>query len=203
MLQLFTLIVSAFVVFATESKEEMTKLLVCLAKEEEQIHKSKTSGPVYELNQTFMNEFSTVNRIDLKEDYYKNICLNPNYSPSIALLRLLILRDKNAFIAKNNLDKYAIQTLIDTAPELFVRYIGGLQLITKDAHCLTNEVPEISRFYQSYKALEGEMPTSQILDQSKDLPVILKRINEFDSIFKKCQKLKVNNTKKAVNAADL
>ena len=64
----------------------MNPLVGCLGQEELRLHKAKRTGPVYKLNQIFLNDLVSAGDITLKTEHFKNVCINPIFTPSVDLM---------------------------------------------------------------------------------------------------------------------
>ena len=80
------------IMFFTDARSTINPFIKCLGEEELLIHKSGSTGPVYNLNQWIISEISGQG-IHVKEKYLLEICSNKDFSPSVSFLRLFLLKD--------------------------------------------------------------------------------------------------------------
>ncbi|MDO9183687.1 MAG: hypothetical protein Q7U04_14835, partial [Bacteriovorax sp.] len=92
---ILSLIVS--ILYGTEIFASSNLILQCLAKEETQLHKEKSQGVLYRLNQDFINELASSNDIALKKNFVDEICNSKTLSPTVGLLRLLLLKESDIY----------------------------------------------------------------------------------------------------------
>ncbi|MCR9206407.1 MAG: hypothetical protein NXH75_17630 [Halobacteriovoraceae bacterium] len=179
--------------------KKVNPLIKCLGLEELAIHKKKVFGPVYKLNQHFINELSTLYGLTLKEDSLKRVCRQKSFSPSVNLLQELLIKGKSAFIIPQTSSEDGVTALatsslegfLDKTPHVFFTYLSQLQALAPMAPCLENKIPEIGYFMERYKYLEDISGSRGIIEkeQSKVLSIFYK-LKKFDSIIKVCTKEK-------------
>jgi len=178
-------------------------ILHCLAKEEEKIHRQKSEGPLYRLNQYFVSQLAGLTGVKLKDRYFEMIC-HKNRSESLKLLESLLINKSDIFNFKTLsrdsgtqiYQKAEIQTLIDSAPNLFFTYLSGLQAKAKDPKCLEKEIIELKYFMERYMFLEGEIKTETLLDDKIKIQSVFKKLENISAIYKRCLP-KNSNTNKA------
>lgn len=172
-------------------------LLHCLGKEEEKLHKEKNQSVLYRLNQNFINELATSNDVAIKKNYVDEICSpKAKLSPSVGLLRLLLLNESDVFdLSLSGVDpsmrsyKMAyIREFQKQVPHIFISYLAGLQTEMPDAHCLNNAIPEIAAFNQRLKYLEEEITIHELLSQKKKIDKIFNRLKNLKAIAADCVK---------------
>lgn len=185
---LFTILLSLNVAASTPKT-----ILECLGREELIIHKNAINGPIYDLNQRFINELAAGNSIKVKSKFLKKICSHNEFTPSINLLRALLLNGKDIFITnssnkvKSPYQSVAIDDITKKVPQVFFHYISKFQLLTSDANCLNETIPEIKFFQDKFKYLEGSISQEQLLKDKSKIEKIFSSLKNFDSIIKKCQ----------------
>jgi len=184
-----------FILCTASYAQKVNPLLACLGKEELILHRSKTTGPAYYLNQLFINELATINGIKLVDQKVKLICKPGAFSPSVKLLRLLLLEGKSAFYISPNVDRGGVEALatsslegfLQTIPHVFFSYLAKLQALAPSANCLKEEIPEISYYINQFRYLEGEMSTKSLIADKAKLNRIFRKLYRFESILKRCQ----------------
>ncbi len=173
-------------------------LMVCLGNEEERLHLSKTMGPIYKLNQLFINEFASANDVRLRPDYVFEVCEGRRFAPSVGLLRLLMLKGRDIFMMEG-LDlhqKAMAEELSERAAYIFFNYLAGLQGITAHPQCLGKKIPETKDFAERFQYLEGDQSTRWILKDTNKIERIFQRLSSFDQIMKECEKEKQDMDRK-------
>lgn len=171
------------------------ELLICLAKEEESLHKKKSQSALYHLNQIFINEIASANDIAINKKYLPEVCQNKEYSPSVAFLRLLLLKNKEIYelntsgkgselhlFLTGRIDEF--QKMI---PQIFIQYISLLQQELATPHCLENAINEIKAFNQKFKHLEAELSFREIVSEKSTIENIFKKLLKYHEIKKNCQ----------------
>ncbi len=181
-------------------------LLQCLAREESQLHKEKSTGVLYRLNQEFLNELASTNDIALKKIYIDEICQAKIHSPSVGLLRLLLIKESEIYdLTFSEVDptmrpfKMAyINEFQKQVPRFFIQYISGLQSEMATPHCLAQAVPEIAEFNERLKYLEEEMSTHEVLKDKKRIERIFIKLQNLNAIKDHCELVagKTRKTKK-------
>ena len=186
-------IYSSSQIFAQEMEKRPQKkgnpLIICLGNEEERLHLSKTTGPVYHLNQLFINEFAGANDIRLKSQYLKKTCASKSFSPSVLLLRLIMLKGADIF-ELGDLDlhqKGMAEELAERSAHIFFNYLAGLQGMTADPQCLNKKIPEIKEFSERFQYLESDRSEHQILKDNKKINIIFNKLKKFDTIVRECE----------------
>lgn len=176
--------------------EKVNPLMACLGQEELRIHRSKTLGPIYFLNQHFISELSTIYGLTLKPEILDEVCQKSAYSPSVNLLKILLLDGRKAFnvppssrlggveaLAASSLDSF-----LEQIPHLFFRYLSKLQALAPSAPCLEKEIPEIAYFVGRYKYLEDVTGPEKLIQEHARVNSIFKKLLRFDDILKRCKK---------------
>lgn len=170
-------------------------LLQCLAKEETGLHKEKSQGSLYRLNQEFINELASTNDISLKKHFIDEICDSKKHSPSVGLLRLLLLVENDIYdFSLSEVEPIMrpfkmgyINEFQKQIPRLFVQYLSGLQAEMATPDCLNKFIPELATFNERLKYLEEEMSTHEVLRDKGKIEKIFGRLENIKSIQKDCQ----------------
>jgi hypothetical protein len=169
-------------------------LLQCLAKEETALHKEKFQGALYHLNQDFLNELASSNDIALKKNYIEEICSAKKHSPSVGLLRLLLIKENDIYdLSLSEVDASMrpfkmgyINEFQKQVPHLFVQFIGGLQAEMATPHCLERAIPEIKLFNERLKYLEDEMSAHEMIKDKTKIERIFTKLQSLKEIKAKC-----------------
>jgi hypothetical protein len=170
-------------------------LLQCLAKEESRLHKEKSLGVLYRLNQEFINELATSNDISLKKNFVDEICQSKTHSPSVGLLRLLLLKESDIYdLALSDVESSMrsfkmgyINEFQKQIPRLFIQYISGLQAEMATADCLPKAIPELASFNERLKYLEEEMSIHDVIKDKNRIEKIFTKLQNIKSIQKNCE----------------
>jgi hypothetical protein len=168
-------------------------LLECLGEEELIIHKKKTFGPVYYLNQKFINQFASFSDITIKKKYLKIICQNPDLSPSVALLKTILLEGMNIYEVSDDKFKKAqetstIESFLSTVPTIFFSYLAKLQNLSSTPDCLLTNIKYLKYFTDNIFYLESEFSAKELLKHDKKLKSLFEELKNLDKIWAKCQK---------------
>ena len=93
------ILITLVLLYGTEilAAKKPNLLLECLAREEMRLHKEKNQGALFRLNQEFINELASSNDINLKKHFVEEICDSKKHSPSVGLLRLLLLVESDIY----------------------------------------------------------------------------------------------------------
>ncbi len=186
-------------------------LLQCLAKEEERLHKKEQQNALFRLNQEFVNELASSNDINIKKNYVDQICSSSEFTPSVGLLRLLLIKEHALYdLSLNGVDASMrpfkmgyINEFQKQVPRIFIQYLSGLQSELATSDCLENAIPELSGFNEKIRYLEEELSTHQLITQKNRIEAIFNKLKNFDSIKKNCAliaKKRLNALKKKQNA---
>lgn len=199
-----TILSAVALLYGTQIYASTNLLLQCLAKEETDLHKDKDQGVLYRLNQNFLNELATSNDIALKKNYVDEICKSKKHSPSVSLLRLLLLKESDIYdLSLSEVDVTMrpfkmgyINEFQKSVPHLLVQYISGLQSEMATPDCLEKAVPELKTFFERLKYLEEEMKTSEVISDKKRIEKIFKKLENIKSIKKECETIAARRLKK-------
>jgi hypothetical protein len=181
--------------FGTQIYAAPNLLLQCLAKEESLLHKEKSQGVLYRLNQEFINELASSNDIVLKKYYVDEICNSKIHSPSVGLLRMLLLKESEIYdLSFSEIDPAIkpfkmgyINEFQKQVPRLFSQYIAGLQGELATSDCLIKAIPEIGFFNERLKYLEEEMSIHEVINDKNKIERIFTKLLKFKSIKEKCE----------------
>lgn len=181
------------------------KVLVCLGQEEQAIHRGKSTGPIYNLNQVLVNKLIEANDLAVKPIYVDKICQSKVYSPSLKLLHLLITKGTGIFTVpenKNPNDPLFFQLgmaeeLVIESPDILMTFLSTLQGITPIAKCLEKQIPELTTFYDRMKYLRGEIPEEKVFHDDDITNKIFSKLIYFNSFYKKCEQARLSQLKKA------
>lgn len=179
---------------STEIKAAPNLLLQCLAKEEEGLHKKNVQDALFRLNQEFVNELASSNDINLKKNYVDDICHSRTFSPSIALLRMLLLKEHQIYdlslseveVSMRPFKMAYINEFQKQVPRIFIQYLSGLQSELATPDCLERYIPELAGFSEKIKYLEEEISAHQLITQKNKIESMFNKLKEFSSIKKKC-----------------
>lgn len=172
-------------------------LLHCLAQEELQIHRSKTSGPLTELNQTLVNEIVSIGNIELKPEFFGQICSDkPPFTPSLKFLHVALTygerifeqsRDKNDPL--EGLKDASIKGFMNDVPHIFFKYLSALQGLSSYSQCLFTQIPELKFFLERFHYLEEDFPVKKLLEDKDKIERIFKGLTKLNAIYAECEGL--------------
>lgn len=175
-----------------QSKQNL--LLQCLAKEEENLHKKGPPDALFRLNQEFVNELASVNDITLKKNYIDEICGSKLTSPSVGLLKLLLLKEHEIYDlslsgVESSMRPFKMSYINEfqkQVPRIFFSYLSGVQSEMAGAHCLENSIKELAGLSEKIKYLEDELTTKEILGQKSKLESIFRQLENLPQIKRQC-----------------
>lgn len=177
----------------TQSHESKT-IIKCLVEEEFGVYALKFRGPLYQLNQKLLNEFTTQSDLNLTPKALNKICHDKEFSTSVKLVESIILHGKNIF-ALNKKSKFHyyhinfIEGLRLRSLDLFFDYLSHLQGLTASAGCIGRTISSYNEFKDTYQYLQDELGHKRMIDTSKEHVVkILDRLKELNSIMETCEK---------------
>ncbi len=158
-------------------------LLRCLGAEEKAFHAAKRAGAVFDLNQKLIGELILVNGIEGSEVLLREACELPGGSPSVALLREIILRPRGWYrlttqpdAVESNISKGLVADLNSSAPEILLSFLGQLQAEAPTADCLEKHIPGIKQLYLEVKWLQEEMDIDKITAGQRRLAAIFEQL---------------------------
>lgn len=173
-------------------------LLQCLAKEETQLHKQKSQGALYRLNQDFLNELASSNDITLKKNFVDEICTPGKqalkHSPSVGLLRLLLIKESDIYdlslseveSSMRSFKMAYISEFQKQVPRLFVQFVSGLQAEMPTSDCLARAIPELEFFNERLKYLEEEVTIGEVMKDKKKIDRIFTKLETLPKIKAGC-----------------
>ena len=158
-------------------------LLPCLGREELAIHRSKKQGAVYHLNQFFVNQLAKEKKKrHLSVQYRERICGEQVSSPSVALLKHLLLYGDRIFVYSPS-DSSSIR---EDAYKAFFIFLLKIQESAPRQECLEKHLPHYNYFMDRRKHLQEEdLPP---LKEKKKILEIFKIIERPNVLLSKCQK---------------
>lgn len=200
-------LLSFLLILASPSMAAGNRLLQCLAKEEERLHKAGPPDALFRLNQEFVNELASANDITLKNNYIDEICSAKKHSPSVGLLRLLILKENEIYdLSLSGVESSMrpfkmgyINEFQKQVPRLFFSYLSGIQSEMAGAHCLSREIPELAELAEKLKYLEEELSTHQILKDKRKLEIIFKKLEDTKGMKARCKSYESKRVQKKKN----
>lgn len=190
----FALMLTVSLGYSANSYAAPNLLLQCLAKEEESLHKKEIQNSLFRLNQEFVNELASSNDINLKKKYVDEICHSKEYSPTVGLLRMLLMKEHEIYdLSLSGVDASMrpfkmgyINEFQKQVPRMFIQYLAGLQSELATPYCLENAIPELKGFNEKIKYLEEEQTTHQLITQKNKLEIIFTKLKGFHEIKRKC-----------------
>ena len=190
----FTLLLITVIGYTSQVSAAPNLLLQCLAKEEEALHKKELQNALFRLNQEFVNELASTNDINVKKNYVDEICQSKDYSPSVGLLRLLLMKEHQLYdLSLSGVDASMrpfkmgyINEFQKQVPRMFIQYLAGLQSELATPYCLEDAIPELKGFNEKIKYLEEELSTHQLITQKNKIEAIFTKIKKFHEIKRKC-----------------
>ena len=189
-----TLTLCFMLFFSLHSEAKQNHLLQCLAKEEEALFKKTKQDALYRLNQEFVNELASSNDISIKSNFLSEICQSRTFSPSVGLLRLLMLKEQDIFdLSLSDIDPQLrpfkmgyIQEFQKQVPRIFISYISALQLEMSTPNCLEKRIPELKGLSESLKHLEMESTTKSLMANKNKIEAIFVKLKAIKAIKKSC-----------------
>lgn len=190
----FSLILMTLIGYSTEIFAAPNLLLRCLAKEEERLNRKPTQNALYRLNQEFVNELASTNDINFKKTYVDQICNSKDYSPSVGLLRMLLLKEHELYdLSLSSVDPAMrpfkmgyINEFQKQVPRMFINYLSGLQAELATPYCLEKNITELKGFNEKIKYLEENLTTHQLITQKEKIDSIFKKLRGFLEMKQKC-----------------
>lgn len=202
-------ILSFFTLLVTANAEQKETLLTCLGKEEWKYHRSQSSGPYYNLNQSLLNHLSSIQDVTLKADIFKTVCQDKSHSPSLRLLSAILSRGTKIFNLQGQAGESqsfkemrlsSIKALEAEAPHLFFSFLAQLQVLVPYPHCFKTKMPELDTLMTNFLYLEEDVDVSILLEDKEKLTRIFTRLESFPEIKEECAQIQKNlNSKKNFN----
>lgn len=189
-----TLLLITLIGYSSQADAAPNLLLQCLAKEEETLHKKEIQNALFRLNQEFVNELASTNDINVKKIYVDEICKSKDYSPSVGLLRLLLIKEHQLYdlslsevdISMRPFKMGYINEFQKQVPRMFIQYLAGLQSELATPNCLENAIPELKGLNEKIRYLEEELSTHQLITQKKNIESIFTKLKKFHEIKRQC-----------------
>ena len=190
----------ALIGHSTEINAASNRLLHCLAKEEEMLSKRSVQNALFRLNQEFVNELASSNDIMLKKSFVDQICQSKEYSPSVGLLRMLLLKEHELYdLSLSGVDANMrpfkmgyINEFQKQVPRMFISYLAGLQSELATPDCLEKNIKELKGFSEKIKYLEENLTAHQLITQKGNLSTIFVKLKNFNEIKLKCEAIARN-----------
>lgn len=180
-------------------------LLHCLGQEELQIHRSKTDGPLTELNKTLVNEIVSIGNLELKPQMLAQVCSDgATLSPSLKFLRVALINGEGIFEHSKDqrdplegLKDASIKGFMDNLPHIFFKYLSALQGLSSYPQCLFTQLPELKFFLERFHYLEEDFPVAKLLEDKAKIERIFKGLERLDAIYEECEGLqkKINDSR--------
>jgi len=184
----FALLLSSFCATAAPSE-----VLRCLGAEEQRLHKAKSQGPEFQLNQQLISELIQVESIDLSPTYLSLVCNYKENYPSKKLLYLLLDKGNKIFEFKHGLSasdisvgESMLEDFMKDTQGIVMSYIASIQQEAPTADCLKKNIPEMELFYIDMKYLEEEIETKYLFKDKGLAEKILNKLSNYPKLFKKC-----------------
>ncbi len=175
---------------------KVNPLMKCLGDEEKRLYETKDQGPLYYLNKELIGLFLLFNEVQLKENYFNEVCQTKNHSTSHELLKLLLVKQEKIFVVPKavlnateagNRDSFFID-MEQQIPQIFIKYISMIQGGTKHPHCLEDEIPELKEFLNKVKYLEGSVSFELIIRENNVIDKIFDKLRNITDISLKCKR---------------
>ena len=174
---------------------QFSKIVLCLANEEQQIHENKIQGPIYRVNQRILNYLVEQNFTNFSNELENSIC--SSNSPSSEFILSVLINQNNLFIPidKNSneaeVQKFSqqVKSIIDDVYEIFLFYIAESQKYLNSPHCLTKLFHGYESFLEKekyLKELESQHSNTESLILIKNIIFALSNI---DLLAKRCKKI--------------
>ena len=190
----YTLLLTVIIGYNTQIYAAPNFLLRCLAKEEEALHKKNVQNALFRMNQEFVNELASSNDINLKKKYVDEICHSKDFSPSVGLLRLLLIKEHEIYdlslssidISMRPFKMGYINEFQKQVPRMFIQYLSGLQSELATPNCLIKAIPELKGFIEKIRYLEEEVSTHHLIIDKKRIETIFLKLKKFHAIKRQC-----------------
>ncbi|MDD0853511.1 hypothetical protein HBN50_10395 [Halobacteriovorax sp. GB3] len=202
-MRIYKLMIIPFLLFSSNVLA-VSDILKCLAKEELIIHKKKSTGPLYRLNQTLINGVSSLGSMPLKKDFYQRICgENITNSPSLNFLQIGLIYGKRMYptlseeaSSQERFQYSEMQRVMDGLTKTFFNYVSQVQALSPSAKCLKEEIPELDELYLRFRYLSSEISPDWAYKERKSLTRIFNSLNNLENIFKSCKERDNKKNKK-------
>jgi hypothetical protein len=188
-------ILAIFGALIPQSWAKNSTLIHCLAKEETHMHRNKLGGPLYQLNQTLINELTGLGDFDFVSPYKEMVCGKNEFPPSVAFIKVILeVGDKaikiqfsqNATDGEKAFKTAIIKKLVEDAPHYFFTYISSIQSLAPSPNCLEKEVPGLKALLDKYFYLEEDVEAKDLITNKAQVTRIFNTLKNIDQIFKNC-----------------
>lgn len=180
------------VLFFTTVAHAANPLLLCLGSEEKRLHQEKITGPIYDLNQRITAEMIQIPSVSVSSDDFKAICSSKAASASWKLLELSLRKGKRLFVIpatvtglQRSITEGMIEDYVEASKDILLTFISQVQTLSPTPACLTEEIPELSRFFTEIKYLQEDVDIEKIM-AGKDSR-IFEKIKEYPEAFQRCR----------------
>jgi len=185
-------------------------ILCCLAQEEQALNDAHfASGPLYKLNTTLIDEMRNIDGLWPTPEAEQQICHSPDFSPSVALVRELLMQGRKIFmadprrddldVASDGLQNATAEALVERTPRIFFDYISSLQTVMGLPECLNRKIPPLKKFQDKLRDLESEKVAGKIVIPAQ-IEQIFNGLKNLDKYAKECaaeQKKRLQQQKQA------
>ena len=173
-------------------------ILICLGREELVLHQKKEVGPIYKLNQYLIGELASANQISFKTEFVDAICQSDDFSPSLSLLRHMLIEGKDLYHFKGDIfqkamEESTIDNFLENIPEVFFNYLSSLQALTPHHQCLNKYIRHLDYFQTRYRYLGEELSNTIFKENKSKIKLIFEDLKNLDKVLKKCEKLNLKN----------
>lgn len=180
------------VLLFTAGAQAANPLLVCLGKEEKNLHQKKDLGPLYELNQRITGEMVQIPNVTVRPEDLKIICSRDTFSQSWKLLELSLRKGKDLFVIPDSvtgLQRSITQGMIDdyseVSKEILLYFISQIQTHSPTPDCLMEEIPFLGKFFTEIKYLQGDVDIRKLM-AGKDTKIFAD-LKDYRSAFQRCR----------------
>ena len=172
-------------------------LLHCLGREELRIHRSKTGGPLSELNKTLVNEVVSIGNIELIPSVRNQVCqTGEKFSPSLRFLKAALMKGEKIFEPSNDknnpleaLKDASIRGFMDDVPHIFFKYLSVLQGLSHYSQCLFTQITELKYFLERFHYLEEDFPVQRLIENKSKIERIFNDLERLDEMYAECEVL--------------
>jgi hypothetical protein len=181
-----------FLIFSTSLLASPKKFMICLGKEEANIHKAKIGGAHYKLNQEIIAALLQLrSTIEMKANAEDKIC--NSLSPSMKTLELIM--NKNIFYStlsqsedENNyqIDQVTLMDLEKKSAELFISFVTTIQASLPKANCLQKLIPELNIFFEKMQYILEDVGLDRVMSTLKSPAKTFRKLSEINMKKPKC-----------------
>lgn len=154
------------------------------------IHRNKLGGPVYNLNQTLINNLASLGSIYLPKDKYMLVCGRKGASPSVEFIKLMMVEGKEVIKGIRGLSKFSrltLNSLYQKMPTIFYNYLNGLKSMAPTHDCLDKHIPELEKLSTNFKYLERDLSVEKLFANKRDIYAIFRKLDDVNRIYHKCK----------------